>query len=295
MGKSGSKGRADAAAFASMVIHSDYVDADDIRFSIRSPTVRMWFNLYEQIFRTKGSKPALKDFDPSVLSRHNGSLILVRKVGEGDFYYLWYGVEIEAFSGFNMIGKCTSEMNSGVFRYFEHTYQRALDNGSAILAVHSAPLSRQVASWERLIMPLASPDNAEELLIVNVPRQSRENLALSIQRALAWPVIGVVPFASNRSPEDGRLVYVNSAASSLLGTDENFIEDWLSEAVPGFLESDVWRRILEENRSGECQTFALRAAIPDDQHKWCVHVSRNDDLWILMFIDENECRLMHAD
>ena len=99
----------------------------------------------------------------------------------------------------------------------------------------------------------------------------------------------------NRSPQDGRLVYVNSAASSLLGTDENFIEDWLSEAVPGFLESDVWRRILKENRSGECQTFALRAAIPDDQHKWCVHVSRNDDLWILMFIDENECRLMHAD
>ena len=265
------------------LMHAEYVDAAEIRVAIRSPAARVWYNVYEKIARTRGSTPQLRDFDPAVITRYSDVLVLLRRTPGGEFYYLWYGSGIEAWSGLNLVGHLTSEFDSDIFRYFDHTYRIALSRMEPILTVNSAPLSSKVAFYERLVLPLESPDGTDEILAVNCPRLLRADLALDLLDDMPCPVLGIIP-RQGRDAGDGRVMYANQAAMDLFGLVAGFTEGWGSEVLPGLAQSQVWGAIVSRHEADATALHFDRVSLAGSQDTWTRRAFFKPDIVTLLFI-----------
>lgn len=282
MGGEEAAGTRGEPAFLSLV-HAEYVDAADIRVCMRAPATRVWYNVYEKVARTKGSVPQLRDFEPAIFTRYSDVLVLLRRTPSGDFYYLWYGAGIEAWSGLNLVGHLTSEFTSDIFRYFDHTYHLALERMEPILTVNSAPLSPKVAFYERLVLPLESPDGSLEVLVVNCPRQKRADLALDLLGDMPCPVLGIVP-RQGRDGSDGRVMYANQAATDLFGLAAEFTEGWGSEILPALAQTPAWPQIVLRSETETAPLTFERVSLAGSRDTWTICAFFKPDVVTLLFI-----------
>ena len=93
-------------------------------------------------------------------------MMFLEKVAERDFYYLHYGSNIASASGFTMEGKRTSDFESPIGKFFIEKYVYALTERCPLYTTHRSIHAKGVASWERLILPLADESGEPRFLLV---------------------------------------------------------------------------------------------------------------------------------
>lgn len=106
-----------------------------------------------------------------------GFIMLLDVLNEGeDFRYRVYGSRIAQQSGFDMTGRRTSEIGSSnyVSTYFLCMYRAAMIRREAVYTRHNPPPHVSVKTWDRLALPLVSPEGQiVRLLVGNVPGEWR--------------------------------------------------------------------------------------------------------------------------
>src|SRR3546814_3279971 len=80
--------------------------------------------------------------------------------GGADYRYRVYGSEIAQRAGFDMTGKCTSELPTGSLAslFFIAVYQAVLLRPEPVYTWHQMPVDITVNTWHRLVLPLHGPD-----------------------------------------------------------------------------------------------------------------------------------------
>src|SRR3546814_15766909 len=95
--------------------------------------------------------------------------------GGADYRYRVYGSEIAQRAGFDMTGKCTSELPTGSLAslFFIAVYQAVLLRPDPVYTWPQLPVDLPVNPWPRLLPPLPAPARPAPRLLA---RQSRTPL-----------------------------------------------------------------------------------------------------------------------
>jgi hypothetical protein len=121
--------------------------------------------------------PPVEMVDPFALRPALGYLLLLDVIEDGwDFRYRLYGSEIARHSKRDYTGLRTSDIAfTGVSRFYLACYRAVLMRPVPLFTENAAPASVSVASWHRLILPLA--DDAGRVirfLVGNIPGPWRQ-------------------------------------------------------------------------------------------------------------------------
>lgn len=125
---------------------------------IEQPTLRSLFTYWSGL-ASHGSIPLASQIDPIEMRPALGYVMLLEVMDGGrDFRYRVFGTEIAAVSEFDMTGHLLSEHRASAYivEFALAVYRAAYVRGRSVLTEHWPSQTRQTASWQRLILPLAS-------------------------------------------------------------------------------------------------------------------------------------------
>ncbi len=131
----------------------------------------------------RGDGVRTADLDPAGLEWCAGKLMILRPVADHDFEYVSYGSEIEAVTGFNMVGQRVSDFTGPVGDFFRHKYVEALERSQPVYTIHRSVKTREVNTWERLILPVvhwSGARNERWLVVYNKPFSFTNSLVQKI-------------------------------------------------------------------------------------------------------------------
>ncbi|MEM1400169.1 MAG: hypothetical protein AAGF58_09825 [Pseudomonadota bacterium] len=136
--------------------------------------LRSLFEYWVTLPKTDGVADTTK-VDPHLIEPALGYVMLVDVEDsdgrEMDFRYSLYGSKIARTSGFDLTGKCVSELEAtiNVLRYFYAVYYAACEIRQPIYTTHTAPVNSAVDTWHRLVLPLGEKGQVRRLLVGNIP------------------------------------------------------------------------------------------------------------------------------
>lgn len=121
--------------------------------------------------------PRRTDIDPLDMKEWLGNLLLMDCADGGDWRYRLYGSEFVQEFGREMTGHLISELPGEQQRLIQAEYERARASGWPSSRVYTAEFDiatlirrpgdgTKWVTWERLILPLAGPDGAVQMLLV---------------------------------------------------------------------------------------------------------------------------------
>ena len=198
---------------------------EDIGTRVGNATVAHLDGLWHRFRTAAGALPRYADLGPDRLDWCADDLMVVEPEGDDDFVYRHYGRRIREISGFDMLGKRTSDFRSDVGRFFRDKYAQALSERRPLYTVHTAAHAPNVHTWERLLLPVA--DGARELVVAyNRPLALRQEFLESV---LETTRSGVVCVAALRGHEgtvtDFHVISANQAACAMLGVEGRGLVD----------------------------------------------------------------------
>ncbi|MBP5856422.1 PAS domain-containing protein [Marivibrio halodurans] len=139
-----------------------------------------WTSLRDSRRRDGLDLPAQMEFDPLEVSATLPYVMLLDVVNEGaDFRYRVYGREIAERFGRDLTGLLLSEtaVDPYIAAFFRAVYLASMARREPVLTEHAPPQSVMVASWRRLILPLAGGDGRVTRFVVgNIPGPPRAGI-----------------------------------------------------------------------------------------------------------------------
>lgn len=125
--------------------------------------LRYWLGLQDSAGRVAPDR-----IDPLQMRPALGHIMLLDVLdGGANYRYRVYGSEIAQRSGFDMTGKCTSELPTGTLAslFFIAVYQAVLLRSQPVYTWHQMPVDITVNTWHRLVLPLHGPDGTVTRLL----------------------------------------------------------------------------------------------------------------------------------
>lgn len=139
-------------------------------------------------------------------------MMMLRREGS-DFVYGHYGSEIARYSSpGDMTGRRVSDFGGRLAGFFLDCYQDALAHDQPLYTVHVSDRSQTVFTWERLILPLSSPDNQDWLLVYGHPLQMRHQLLESVLDATSDALLALRRVRDAQDADLGWMVLVTNPA-----------------------------------------------------------------------------------
>ena len=112
--------------------------------------------------------PAAADFDAAALRPWAGNLVILDAVGgEGtDFVYAYYGDAFANAFGEDNVGRSIASLPAPQREILNEEYERARLKAVPLSRVYTADFGKGLATWERLVLPLASDGRTVDKLMV---------------------------------------------------------------------------------------------------------------------------------
>lgn len=257
----------------------------DIAQKVTNPTIqslhRSWLSLCAD-----GRLPSPSDFNPAKLDWCNQNLMLLRRIAEDDFEYLYYGLAISSISKFDMTGKRVSDFDSDVGEFFREKYLECLEARAPVYTKHHGQHAVAVTSWERLLMPLEGENGEAFILAYNQPIELRHELLESV---LDSSTNGIVFYRAERS-DTGELTSfeiatMNQAAEDIPLSDAGTLKDTHLSATTNTQLFDRLRDVVE---SGDPQSFEFDAEFHGIVLSYRINAAKTGDGVTVTFTDITE-------
>lgn len=125
-------------------------------------------SLYEYWAGKRGSRELLgaDELDPAELRRWIGHLVVVDATDEGAFIYSYYGATLEKAFGRSMAGQSLELLPDGQRSILRDEYQAVRADRQPMSRTYTAAFDGEMATWERLVLPLSSDGAAVDKLLV---------------------------------------------------------------------------------------------------------------------------------
>jgi hypothetical protein len=133
--------------------------------TLRHPKLESLYRLWREHCRD-GDLPAAADFDPIVLRPWAGNLVILDVGDEANFVYAYYGDAFAAAFGTDQVGQSTAALPPQQRDMLNEEYARARERAAPLSRVYTADFGGGLASWERLVLPLAEDGRAVDKLMV---------------------------------------------------------------------------------------------------------------------------------
>ncbi len=172
-------------------------------------------------------------------------MMLLRREGD-EFVYGHYGAEIARYSQGDMTGRRVSDFGGRLTEFFQACYVEALDCDQPLYTVHVSDRSLAVFTWERLILPLHSPDGEDWLLVYGHPLQMRHQLLESVLDATSDALLALRRVCDAEGADLGWMVLVCNppfmemfgvARQALIGC---LVHDALADWAALNIEAECW-------------------------------------------------------
>ena len=132
---------------------------------------------YWQAKRAGRAMPARADIDPLEMKSWLGHLLLIEITGPGRFLYRLYGTAFVDSFGVDMTGKAVDELAPELQERVRGDYEAVWRSGQPRARLYTAsfeaqplgasrPAQAEVATWERLVLPLSDGKGAVVMLLV---------------------------------------------------------------------------------------------------------------------------------
>lgn len=130
--------------------------------------LRHWMDL-----RARHGAVRPEHVDPFDLRPVLGHVLLLDVLEDGlDYRYRLYGSEIARVAGFDMTGKRTSEMVTGVLAssFYLALYRALLLRSEPLYSWHEMPMEITINNWDRIVLPLWDADGRiARIIACNIP------------------------------------------------------------------------------------------------------------------------------
>jgi hypothetical protein len=133
--------------------------------TLRHPKLESLYRLWREHCRD-GDLPAAADFDPIMLRPWAGNLVILDIGDEASFVYAYYGDAFAAAFGADQVGQSTDARPPPQRDVLTEEYARARERAAPLSRVYTADFGGGLASWERLVLPLAGDGRAVDKLMV---------------------------------------------------------------------------------------------------------------------------------
>ena len=171
-------------------------------------------------------------------------MMLLRREGD-EFVYGHYGAEIARYSQGDMTGRRVSDFGGRLTTFFHASYVEALAHHRPLYTVHVSERSLAVFTWERLILPLHSPEGEDWLLVYGHPLQTRHQLLESVLDATSDALLALRRVGDEEGMDKGWMVLVcNPPFMEMFGVSR--------PAMVGFLVHEVLADWVALNIEAEC-------------------------------------------
>ena len=108
--------------------------------------------------RGQARLPAKRAFDPLDQPQALGLLMVLERLEDGDYLYRLHGLKAAEKFGRDLTGHRLREVAGDAAPFFVSKYDRCLELGCPLYALHQPVQMRTVAVLERLLMPFADDD-----------------------------------------------------------------------------------------------------------------------------------------
>jgi len=252
---------------------------------VTNPTIQSLYRSWQSLC-VDGRLPSPSDFNPAKLDWCDQNLMLLRRLENDDFEYLYYGLSISSISKFDMTGKRVSDFDSDVGEFFREKYLECLEMRLPIYTKHHGQHAVAVTSWERLLMPLESDTGESYILTYNQPIELRHELLESV---LDSSTNGIVFYRAERN-DDGALVSfeiatMNQAAEDIPLSDTGTLKDTHLSSTTNTHLFDRLRDVVE---TGDPQSFEFDAEFHGIVLSYRVNAAKTGDGVTVTFTDITE-------
>jgi diguanylate cyclase (GGDEF)-like protein len=202
-----------------------------------------------------GTFPDESAFNIAGLPQYRAFLMRLEPLGDGSYFYAYYGSGISAVASFDMTGRSTADFEGPVRDFFEDVYARSKAAGRCLFTIHRAIKAHLVHTWERLVMPVRAANGDVVFIVYNRPREFEQDFLHAIMTELPD---GIIAMRALRQAEglifSAQVVAANPAAATLLGMQGNQLEgDDVRGMLDGFGAGHLWPTVQEVIETRETQ------------------------------------------
>lgn len=252
---------------------------------VTNPTIQGLYRSWKSLC-VDDRLPSPSDLNPAKLDWCDQNLMLLRRIDNDDFQYLYYGLAISSISKFDMTGKRVSDFDSDVGAFFRQKYLDCLETRCPIYTKHHGQHAVAVTSWERLLLPLESDAGEAYVLAYNQPIELRHELLESV---LDSSTNGIVFYRAERT-DDGELVSfeiatMNQAAEDIPLSDAGTLKDTHLSATTN---TQLFGRLRDVVESGDPQSFEFDAEFHGIVLSYRINAAKTGDGVTVTFTDITE-------
>ncbi len=114
--------------------------------------------------------PSAADLGPAMLRRWLDNLVVIDSVDDGSLRYAYYGANLAAAFGTDMVGQAIEDLPGPQRRILEGEYLGVCSARSPQARSYTADFGGSVQTWERLLLPFMDANGAVEKILVAVYR-----------------------------------------------------------------------------------------------------------------------------
>lgn len=191
--------------------------------------------------------PEERDLPSKRLDYLRDDLMILRPLGEQDWFYEHYGRRIALNADFDMTGRKVSDFQGALRDFYTGIYARVCRERRPIATLHRFGAFGERPLWERIILPVGANGTVSGLYVVNKVREMEKDISQLTARARGRGLI-VLQFIRNEQREiaDAIVVGANALARTITGRrlDEMIGRSMLA-LFPGLLEAGLWSLYLK--------------------------------------------------
>ena len=230
---------------------------DGIDAAVTNPDVLALLFAWQALPRSNSDLPDFSDFAlheeqvAGPLRRFAPKVLILQPVGDGDFQYVHYGIEISRHSQTNMTGKRVSEFGGVLAPFFLDCYRSVYTQRRPLYTLHYSDRAASVYTWERLILPLQRADGTLVLVVYNQPLEMRAHLLEAVLDGSRDAILALRQVVGETPGQNDWMVLVaNKNMVNLAGALDSKIEGRpIADALPRWHElgfSDMCQRSLAQ-------------------------------------------------
>lgn len=224
----------------------------EIEIRCASAVIRATLKTYKQL-----ADASFETFFDALPDNHKAHMAVVTAEPDGNYRYRHYGQAIVAITSFDMSGKCTSDFDSEVGRFFSKIYTRALTERQPIFTLHRASHALNVHVWERLVLPLTARTGEAVFVAAIIPREFKAEFLQAVLTSSPDAIFALRSLRDrNGHIADGIIVAANDRFALPTGRTVEQLEGCrLMEIMPGHSGSELWRRYVQVIETRQPELF----------------------------------------
>jgi hypothetical protein len=141
-------------------------------FDVSHPELRALFTLWNDL-RADRALPDRKDFDPFVLKRWLGHVMLVEVTdGGADFRYRLYGSELVEIFGFDLTGRLVGACRDLIGDKPHDEYKWSHEHARPLGISRSSPSNEKLVEMDKIVLPLSNGGTEVGMILSAIYRSS---------------------------------------------------------------------------------------------------------------------------